>query len=108
LNAIVLYEEQHAVLRCTGDEDRASQALRRPAMSRALNAERDLVVDLDGLWFADPSLMVDLAMVARRMRKCGRCMVIRGASEQIHTLIELVGLHRLPCVVVDGPSPAAV
>jgi anti-anti-sigma regulatory factor len=63
-------------------------------------------VDLHELVFADPSLMVDLAMVARRLRKAGGTMQIRGAQPQIMRLIELVGLHRLPGVIVELPQPA--
>jgi anti-anti-sigma regulatory factor len=63
-------------------------------------------VDLSGLAFADASLMLDLAMVARRLRKAGRVMHVRGAAPQIRTLIELVGLNRLPGVRLDGPAPA--
>lgn len=46
--------------------------------------------------------MVDLAMVARRLRKAGAQMVIRGAQPQIGKLIEIAGLHRLPSVSVVG------
>ena len=38
-------------------------------MSRALAARTDVIVDLRELTFADSSLMLDLAMVARRLRK---------------------------------------
>ena len=75
-------------------------------MSQALAVDANLVVDLTRLSFADASLMVDLAMVARRLRKAGRAMHLRGAAPQIHTLIELVGLHRLPGVSVEDPAPA--
>ena len=37
-------------------------------------------MDLSELSFADASLMVDLAMVARRLRKSGRQMRMCGAS----------------------------
>jgi anti-anti-sigma regulatory factor len=80
--------------------------LRRQALSRALHAGGTLLVDLHELAFADPSFMVDLAMVARRLRKAGGIMEIRGAQPQIMRLIEMVGLHRLPGVVVDLPAPA--
>jgi hypothetical protein len=50
--------------------------------------------------------MVDLAMLARRLRVNGRAISLRGAQPQIRTLIELVGLHKLPGVVLDGPTPA--
>jgi anti-anti-sigma regulatory factor len=64
-------------------------------------------VDLHGLVFADPSLMVDLALVARRVRQAGGVICIRGAQPQIMRLIEIVGLHRLPGVIVDRtPLPA--
>ena len=64
------------------------------------------MVDLSELVFADASLMLDLAMLARRLRAHGRAILLRGAQPQIRTLIELVGLHRLPGVRLDGASPA--
>jgi len=64
------------------------------------------VVDLSELVFADASLMVDLAMIARRLRAHGRALLLRGAQPQIRTLIELVGLDRLPGVRFDGPAAA--
>ena len=103
---IVSLTDNPPVLRCCGDEDRSTQSLRRPALSRALAVEDDLVVDLSELSFADASLMVDLAMVARRLRKAGRQMRMSGASPTIHTLIEMVGLHRLQGVHVDAVAPA--
>ena len=62
-------------------------------------------VDLSELAFADPSLMLDLAMIARRLRKCGRQLILRGAQPDICVLIEFVGLHRLPGVAI-APAPA--
>ncbi len=50
--------------------------------------------------------MLDLAMVARRLRKAGREMYVRGAQPQIRTLIEIVGLHRLPAVHVEDATLA--
>ena len=94
------------MLRCSGDEDRASQSLRRRALSRALTSGEDVRVDLSGLDFADATLMVDLAMVAGRLRHVGGRMVVCGAAPHIHTLIEHVGLHRLPSVSVEGVEPA--
>jgi len=64
------------------------------------------VVDLSELVFADTSLMLDLAMLSRRLRRRGRAILLRGAQPQIWTLIELVGLHRLPGVRFDGPATA--
>jgi anti-anti-sigma factor len=95
------------LLRCSGDEDRSTQSLRRTALSRSLCAERDLVVDMSDLEFADTSLMLDLAMVARRLRKAGATMHISGAKPHVQTLIELMGLHRLPSVhVLPEPTRA--
>ena len=89
----------------SGDEDRATQSLRRRDLSRALLACRaDLTVDLSGLSFADSSLMLDLAMLARRLRHAGRKLVLRGAPPNIQRLIEIVGLDRLPGVMVAAPS----
>lgn len=70
-------------------------------MSCALAVKSDLLVDLSGLSFADPSVMLDLAMVARRLRRAGRRMFVRGAAPQIQALIEVVGLHRMPGVTVE-------
>lgn len=95
-------------LRCRGDEDRTTQGGRRRALARALHSQTDVVVDLSELAFADPSLMLDLAMLSRRLRSRGRRIWLRGAQPQIRTLIELVGLHKLPGVVLDGPATAFV
>lgn len=75
-------------------------------MTRAIRAQDDVVVDLSELVFADASLMLDLAMLARRLRAHGRAILLRGAQPQISTLIRLVGLDRLPGVRLDGPTPA--
>jgi anti-anti-sigma factor len=67
-------------------------------LARAFASQSDVVVDLSELSFADTSLMVDLAMLSRRLRRRGRALVLRGAQPQIQRLIELVGLDRLPGV----------
>jgi anti-anti-sigma factor len=103
---IVDFDEQAATLRCCGDEDRSTQGVRRRAITRAIQARRDVVVDLSELAFADSSLMVDLAVLARRLRACDAAMALREPQPQILRLIKLVGLHRLPGVRLDGPAPA--
>jgi anti-anti-sigma regulatory factor len=65
-----------------------------------------VIIDLSDLVFADLSLMLDLAVLARRLRAQGRAIMLRGAQPQIWTLIETVGLHRLPGVRFDGPATA--
>jgi anti-anti-sigma regulatory factor len=64
------------------------------------------VVDLSELGFADISLMVDLALLARRLRACGRVVMLRGASPQIQALIESFGVHRLAVIEFEGPARA--
>lgn len=54
------------------------------------------------LAFADFSLMVDLAMLARRLRRKGRAVRLRGAQPQIRIQIERVGLHRLAGVRLES------
>jgi anti-anti-sigma factor len=93
------------VLRVCGDEDRVSCGRRRHAISAALTATRDVVVDLSELRFADVSLMVDLAVLAQRLRARGSTMLIRGPQPHIHRLIEAVGLDRQPAVWIEA-APA--
>lgn len=50
--------------------------------------------------------MLDIAVLARRLRAHGRAVMLRGAQPQIRTLIELMGLHRLPGVLLEGAKPA--
>jgi anti-anti-sigma factor len=96
-----LWSSRLSVLRCTGDEDASTKPLRRRALARAKRSPKDVVVDLSELGFADPSLMIDLAMVAQRLRMRGRGMRLRGAQPHIRRLIEMVGLHHLPGVRID-------
>ena len=106
MRAIVSLDEHDFVLRVWGDEDRATQSLRRAPLSRALALARaDLTVDLSDLQFADSSLMLDLAMLARRLRKTDKCLRVHGARPHIQRLIEIVGLDRLPGVLVATPAP---
>jgi anti-anti-sigma factor len=101
-----LWPPRLSVLRCTGDEDASTKSRRSRALSRAKRSPKDVVVDLSELGFADPSLMVDLAMVAQRLRMRGRAVRLRGAQPHIRRLIEMVGLHRLPGVRIDDlPAP---
>jgi anti-anti-sigma regulatory factor len=95
------------VLRCRGDEDRATQGRRRQALARAFKVQSDLVVDLSELVFADVSLMLDLAMLARRLRREGRAMWLRGARPEIRVQIERAGLHRLAGVRLEGEPALA-
>jgi anti-anti-sigma regulatory factor len=67
-------------------------------MVRALRSQTNVVVDLTELAFADSSVMLDLAMLARRLRVRGREILVRGAQPQVLALIHHVGLHRLPAV----------
>jgi anti-anti-sigma factor len=105
LSHIVTYDQHPPVLHCCGDEDRSTQAHRRQALSQAISAPADVMVDLSELAFADPSLMLDLAMLARRLRKAGRQLVLHDAQPDISALIEYVGLHRLSGIrVVPAPN----
>jgi hypothetical protein len=52
------------------------------------------------------SRILDLAIVARRLRRTGRLMRLRNPQPQVLRVIEVVGLHRLPGVAVDQPSRA--
>ena len=93
-------------MRCSGDEDIATRGRRRTALSRALAIQSDLVVDMRELTFADSSFLLDLAIVARRLRHAGRLIRIRSPQPQVWRVIEHVGLHRLPGVVIEGQAPA--
>jgi anti-anti-sigma factor len=95
VGVIVDWDENRGVLQCTGDEDRSTQSRRRRALSRAILAREDVTVDLSDLGFADTSLMLDLAALARRLRRVGRALFLRCPQPQVQRLIELVGLHRM-------------
>jgi anti-anti-sigma factor len=103
---IVSFDEQLGVLRVTGDEDRSTSGRRRRSFSAAFKATRDVIVDLSELDFADPSLMIDLACLAQRLRAHGMKLSLNHPKPQIRQLIEMVGLHRLPSVMVIVPQPA--
>jgi anti-anti-sigma regulatory factor len=64
-----------------------------------------VTVDLAELTFADASLMVDLALLARRLRARGRALMLRAPQPQIQTLIEIVGIHTLPGIELDSARP---
>jgi len=89
-----------------GVEDRMTSGRRRRPLSAAMAATRDVFVDLSGLRFADPSVMIDLACLARRLRAHGQTLWLTGAQPEVRRLIEIVGLHRLPAVRLDGLRPA--
>jgi len=103
LPAIVEFDQHPPTLRCRGDEDRSTQVHRRRPLTRAFGAQADVTVDLRELAFTDSSLMVDLAVLARRLRIRGRELLLRGAQPQVMMVIELVGLHRLPGVQLERP-----
>ena len=104
--AIVSFDEQRAILRIAGDEDQTTSGRRRRPLSVALKATRDVIVDLTELRFADRSVMIDLACLAQRLRTHDRTLWLSGAQPHVRTLIEAVGLHRLPAVRLVGvPHP---
>jgi hypothetical protein len=51
--------------------------------------------------------MLDLAMLARRLRKAGLKLLIHDPQPDIRALIAYVGLHRLPGVKVIPAIAAA-
>jgi anti-anti-sigma regulatory factor len=103
---IVDFCEKPPTLRCRGDEDRTTQGRRRQALARAFRAQGDVVVDLSELAFADVSLMVDLAMLARRLRARDRALRLHGAQPQIRRQILRAGLHRLAGIRLEETRPA--
>jgi anti-anti-sigma regulatory factor len=102
LPRIVSFEAEPPVLRCAGEEDAATQSLRRGAFARAVKASGDVVVDLSELVFADASLTFDLAILAQKLRKRERKLLLRDAQPQIAKLFELVGLSSQPGVLVTA------
>ena len=77
----------------------ATQGLRRGAFARAVKTTGDVVVDLSQLVFADASLTFDLAILAQRLRKQGRRLLLRDPQPQVAKLFELVGLSSQPGVL---------
>lgn len=74
---------------------------------RALKAKADVSVELAELSWADVSLMLDLMMLARRLRMQDRRLALLGAQPQVAALVELVGLDRMPGVELERPEPVA-
>ena len=72
-----------------------------------MRAQRNVVVDLSGLVFADSSLMLDLGLLARRLRVQERRLLLRAPQPQVLRVIELVGLSRLPGITLES-IPAAL
>jgi anti-anti-sigma regulatory factor len=108
LSRIVSYDQQSGLLVLSGDEDRATSGRRRRPLSAAgLRSSCDVVADLSELRFADPSLMIDFACLAQRLRAQGRSLCLRNPQPHVRTLIEAVGLHRLPAIRLDlAPAQA--
>jgi anti-anti-sigma factor len=102
---LIAFDEHRAILRCWGDEDRATQGRRRGAISRAQRCSDHVAVDLQNLAFADASLMLDLVMLARRLRGNGRELRLWSPQPQIERLITLVGLARLEGVRLEPAPP---
>ena len=97
---MVSFDAERSLLVVSGEEDRVTAGRRRRAISSALRASADVEVDLQGLTFADTSLMLDLALLARRLRAHGRALVLADAQPHIRRLIELMDLDRLPAVAL--------
>jgi anti-anti-sigma factor len=89
------------VLRCAGDEDLATRGRRNPIFLRAGRLGSSVDVDLGELIFADSSFVVDLAMLARRLRRQGCELRLRRAQPTVQRIIEMAGLHQLPNLRVD-------
>jgi anti-anti-sigma regulatory factor len=51
-------------------------------------------------------VIVDLAVLAQRLRAQGRTLWLAGPQPQVRRLIEAVGLDRLPAVRLDRAAPA--
>ncbi len=102
---IVSFDAQRAVLRVTGEENRSTSGSRRRPISAALKATHDVCVDLSDLRFADMSFMLDLAVLAKRLRAEGCQIELRRPQPSVRTLIEVAGLDRLPSVALR-PQPA--
>jgi anti-anti-sigma regulatory factor len=105
---IVEYAAHPPTLRCSGDEDRSTQALRCAALVRALKAKSDVIVEMAELNWADTSVMLDLMILARRLRMQGHTLSLRDAQPQIMALLELVGLDRTPSIRIEHSAPAPV
>jgi anti-anti-sigma regulatory factor len=65
-----------------------------------------VTVDLRELAFTDTSLMVDLAALSNRLRRRGQELRLLGPGPQIMSMIEHVGLNRLPGVRIDSGAGA--
>lgn len=95
---IVTFDEELALLRIEGDEDRATSGLRRRPLSTALRARTDVIVDLAGLRVADLTLMIDLACLAQRLRAREQTLWLSCPPPHVLRMMETIGLDRLASV----------
>ena len=72
-----------------------------------MRATHDVIVDLSDLRFADASVMLDLAVLAQRLRAQGRTLWLSAPPPNLRTLIERIGLHRQPGVRLAGDAATA-
>jgi anti-anti-sigma factor len=91
-------------LHCLGDEDRCTQGFRRAGFARAIRSQRDVIVDLRELAFADASMMLDLAALARRLRARGQTLRLFDPQPQIMALIEITGLNKLSGIQLESSA----
>ncbi|WP_406279852.1 MEDS domain-containing protein [Embleya sp. NBC_00896] len=94
-------------LRLIGEADVATRGLLDDALYRAAAAhtERDLVVDLSALEFADLSAMESLFRAATALGP-GRRLVLRAAGPAVRKVVDLLGWSGADGLIVDEDRPA--
>lgn len=89
-------------LAVSGSVDLGTWTAFRGALHRMLEGSAgDAVLDVTDLAFIDGHGLGIIGRAARTMQP-GRTLVVRGASHHLIRVAEIMGLHRLPSVTIEG------
>jgi serine/threonine-protein kinase RsbW len=98
-------ESRACVVRLTGDLDMAVVPELREGLDQALGAGcENVVLDLDGVVYADSSALGLLVWLDHRLRPIGGRLVIAGASGDVSRVLELSGLVSVAVTIAMSGS----
>ncbi|MFF0388295.1 STAS domain-containing protein [Kitasatospora sp. NPDC004615] len=82
------------IVRVDGEIDLDTAPALRRALAAALEAHREVVLDLSEVTFMDCAGLGALVRARNQADRSGRRLILRGAGRCVVRLLELTGLHR--------------